>query len=172
MANGDGGDFYATRRTAAHKIADKLKILHWRQEAHEHDRSKPLFGSKEPFAVGRVERRMKQFAQENGIELATSSLYMSEERLLHSIRSTKQKVGKVVSDKDIANFPAHRYKMNLYWDSNAKNFIYQQGNNKFIVEPNREIKLSNGKVKRVMIVTIDRMKGTSHFNEPKYIKIK
>ncbi|MBR1809563.1 MAG: hypothetical protein IJ776_09295 [Paludibacteraceae bacterium] len=170
--NSEGVSTFIGRVTARQKIRNMLQVLHRRQAEHRKDHTTPVYGDVTPFPIGRVEKRMRKFAQENDIELATSSLYLSEERLLHSIREPKQKVGKVVSDKDIIDFPANRYKMNLYYDTHAKNFIYQQGTNKFVVEPSREVKLPNGKVRKVMIVTIDKMKGTSHFNESKYIKIK
>ena len=169
--NSEGIDIYAFRETAASKILKKLKILHNRQEEHEADRTKPLYGDKTPFSVGRVENRMARFARENNIELATPSLYMSEEKLLHSIRTAKRENGKVVSDRDLANFPAHRYKMSLYWDKDKGTFLYQHGLNAFVVHPNQEIKMTNGKKRHVIMITATKMKGVPNYNGLRYIKI-
>jgi len=115
---------------------------------------------------------MEQFAQTNGIELASSSLYMSEDQLLHSIRTTKKQAGKVVSDKDIANFPANRYKMNLYWDNIKGTFLYQHGLNAFTVHPNKEIEYGDGKTRHVIMITATRMRGVPNYAPKRYIKIK
>jgi len=44
------------------------------------------FSSVMPFSIGSVEARMSQFADANGIELASDELYMSAKQLQHSMR--------------------------------------------------------------------------------------
>lgn len=58
------------------------------------DISKKGFSSVMPFSIGRVEVRMVQFADANGIELASNELYMSAKQLQHSMRASKQGTGK------------------------------------------------------------------------------
>ena len=58
-------------------------------EAVLDDISQKGFSSVMPFCIGSVEIRMSQFAEANGIELASSELYMSAKQLQHSMRASK-----------------------------------------------------------------------------------
>ena len=49
------------------------------------DISRNGFSSVLPFSIGNVEDRMMQFADANGIELASHELYMSAKQLQHSM---------------------------------------------------------------------------------------
>lgn len=62
--------------------------------------------------------------------------------------------------------------MDLYYDKRAKNFVYVDGTNKFVVEPSYSVKLKNGKIKKVLIITMSKMKSASHFNNAQFEKIK
>ena len=44
--------------------------------------------------------------------------------------------------------------------------------NKYILEPNQKIKLANGRVYAVTLVTATKMRNTTEFRMRKYIKIK
>ena len=60
------------------------------------------YSSVMPFSIGSVEVRMSQFADANGIELASRELYMSAKQLQHSMRASKNAKGLVVqSDRAV-----------------------------------------------------------------------
>ena len=52
------------------------------------DISQKGFSSVMPFIIGSVEIRMSQFADANGIELASNELYMRAKQLQHSMRAS------------------------------------------------------------------------------------
>lgn len=124
--------------------------------------------SVQPFSVGHVERRMREFAAANSIELAEGDMYMSVKGITHARRGTKIRSGKAVSEKAIARFPKNRNTMDLYYD--GKVFVYTNYKNKFIVHPNYELKMEGGKVRKVNFVTASKA-GRDEFNLPKYRKI-
>ena len=87
------------------------------------------FSSIQPFAIGKLEKRMMQFAQANAITLASDELYMSAKQLQHCMRASKATKGLVVSDTDLISFPQNRFHMDLYYDGEC--FIYTDGQSKF-----------------------------------------
>ena len=122
-----------------------------------------------PFSVGKVEQRMLQFANVNGIELGGDELYMSVKQLLHSLRPSKLAKGLTVSEQDLIDFPQKRFAMDLYYDGNC--FIYTDGVSKFIVHPNYKMKISREVVKIVNFITATKIKDSAEFSLPKYQKI-
>ena len=83
------------------------------------------YSSAQPFSIGKVEKRMMQFAQANNVILASDDLYMSAKQLQHSMRASKDAKGLVVTDADLINFPKNRFQMDLYYDGEC--FIYTDG---------------------------------------------
>ena len=73
------------------------------------DISKKGFSSVMPFSIGRVEVRMVQFADANGMELASHELYMSAKQLQHSMRASKNAKGLVVDASELIAFPQSRF---------------------------------------------------------------
>ena len=67
------------------------------------------FSSVMPFSIGSVEIRMSQFADANGIELASEELYMSAKQLQHSMRASKNVKGLVVEASELISFPESRF---------------------------------------------------------------
>ena len=127
------------------------------------------FSSVMPFSIGSVEIRMSQFADANGIELASEELYMSAKQLQHSMRASKATKGLVVADTDLIGFPQNRFQMDLYYDGEC--FIYTDGQSKFIVHPNYKMKISRELVAQVNFITATRIKDPAEFTLPKYQKI-
>ena len=128
------------------------------------------YSSAQPFAIGKVEARMMQFAQANAITLASDDLYMSAKQLQHCMRASKGAKGLVVDDADLIGFPQERFQMNLYYDGEC--FIYTDGTSKFIVHPNYRMKISRELVANVNFITATRVKDPAEFTLPKYRKIK
>ena len=123
----------------------------------------------QPFVVGDVEERMKQFAQVNNISLGGDELYMSAKQLQHCQRASKGAKGLAVDDADLIGFPKNRFQMDLYYDGDC--FIYTDGNSKFIIHPNYKMKISHGIVTQVNFIMATRAKDPAEFTLPKYCKI-
>ena len=133
------------------------------------DISKKGFSSVMPFSIGSVEDRMVQFADANGIELASNELYMSAKQLQHSMRASKHAKGLVVDASELIAFPQSRFSMELYYDGEC--FIYTDGQSKFIVHPNYKMKVNRELIKLVNFITATRRTDKKEFNGKRYIKI-
>ena len=125
--------------------------------------------SVQPFSIGKVEERMMQFAQKNNVVLACDDLYMSAKQLQHSMCASKIAKGLVVADADLINLPKTRFQMDIYYDGEC--FIYTDGQSKFIVHPNYQMKVSREVVRLVNFITATRVKDPAEFTLPKYHKI-
>ena len=123
----------------------------------------------QPFTIGKVEERMRLFAQANTVTLASDELYMSAKQLQHCMRASKGAKGLVVDDADLIGFPKNRFQMDLYYD--GESFIYTDGTSKFIVHPNYKMKISRELVLQVNFITATRVKDSAEFTLPKYKKI-
>ena len=123
----------------------------------------------QPFTIGKVEERMRLFAQANTVTLASDELYMSAKQLQHCMRASKGAKGLVVDDADLIGFPKNRFQMDLYYDGEC--FIYTDGTSKFIVHPNYKMKISRELVLQVNFITATRVKDSAEFTLPKYKKI-
>ena len=127
------------------------------------------YSSAQPFCIGKVEQRMLLFAQTNAIILASDELYMSAKQLQHCMRASKAMKGLVVTDADLIGFPQNRFQMDLYYDGEC--FIYTDGQSKFIIHPNYQMKVSRELVAKVNFITATKVKDPAEFTLPKYQKI-
>ena len=127
------------------------------------------FSSMQPFSIGKVEKRMMQFAQANAITLVSDELYMSAKQLQHCLRASKATKGLVVTDADLIGLPQNRFQMDLYYDGEC--FIYTDGQSKFIIHPNYQMKISRELVAKVNFITATKVKDPAEFTLPKYQKI-
>ena len=123
----------------------------------------------QPFSIGKVEKRMMQFAKANAITLASDELYMSAKQLQHCLRASKATKGLVVTDADLIGLPQNRFQMDLYYDGEC--FIYTDGQSKFIIHPNYQMKISRELVAKVNFITATKVKDPAEFTLPKYQKI-
>lgn len=120
-------------------------------------------------SIGRTEKRMKDFAAANGIELASGHLYMGPKSISHAMRTSKIKRGGNVSDQDLIAFVKDCRKMDLFWDGEA--FVYTDYKNKFIIHPNYALKIDREKVRKVVFVTSEKVRHPEEFKLPKYKKV-
>ena len=127
------------------------------------------YSSMQPFSIGKVEERMMQFAKANAITLASDELYMSAKQLQHCLRASKATKGLVVTDADLIGLPQNRFQMDLYYDGEC--FIYTDGQSKFIIHPNYQMKVSREVVKLVNFITATRRTDKKEFNGKRYIKV-
>ena len=128
------------------------------------------YSSVQPFSIGKVEERMMQFAQANNVTLASDDLYMSAKQLQHSMRASKGAKGLVVGDDNLISFPKTRFQMDLYYDGEC--FIYTDGQSKFIVHPNYQMKVSREVVKLVNFITATRRTDKKEFNGKRFKNMK
>ena len=158
--SGDSGDIYQymSRRSARAKIRSVLSDI--RRYGHS---------KTQPFAIGRVEKRMQDYAANNGISLASKSVYMSSHSIAHSTRDSKKRKGIAPSESDLMNFPTSRRTMDLYYDGDK--FVYTDYKTKFIVHPNYELKIKGKKNQKVNFITAGKVKNKNEFKLPKYKKI-
>ena len=147
-----------TENTVESQIAAVLKDIHQKG-----------YSSVQPFSIGKVEQRMLMFAQTNAITLASDDLYMSAKQLQHCMRASKNAKGLVVADADLIVFPQNRFHMDLYYDGEC--FIYTDGQSKFIIHPNYQMKISREVVRLVNFITATRRTDKKEFNGKRYIKI-
>ena len=127
------------------------------------------FSSVMPFSIGKVEERMLQFSDTNGIELGSDEIFMSAKQLQHCMRASKATKGLVVDAAELIAFPQSRFSMDLYYDGEC--FIYTDGLSKFIVHPNYKIKVSRDYVRLVNFITATRRIDKKEFNGKRYVKI-
>lgn len=127
-----------------------------------------------PFSIGKVVKRMEEYASKHGIDLP-DEIYMTahgSHSIAHAMRDEKANAGKTVDPLDLAKFARHRVNMDLYYDHKTKNFIYSDGRNKFILHPNETIKISGQKVKKVGFLTAQKLNTNEVFSGTRFNKIK
>ena len=133
------------------------------------------YSKRKPFTIGKVEKRMSDYAERNGIILGSKSIYMSVKSLTHSERLSKQAKKLSVADYELINFPKSRKRMRLYFDNNTdrkkRNFVYLSNKSKFIIHPNYEVKLKNGKTKVVNFITAQKLNKNERFDGSRFDRI-
>lgn len=155
--NGEGIDIYGTS-AAARKIRDIATDI----KMHGFSKTKP-------FAMGRIEHRMAEYAKRNNITLAGKSIYISSHSISHTLRDSKIRDGKAVSLSDLINFPKGRAKMDLFFDGDS--FVYTNYKVKFIIHPNYEIKINRKKTMKANYITATKVTDANEFKLGKYKKV-
>lgn len=123
------------------------------------------FSKREPFGVGNVEKRMKDFARAEGITLAPGALYVSPSSLAHATRGSKMRSGISLTEKELAEFPKRRKRMDLFYDTDAGLFFYvdKGARAKYVIHPSYEIKIKKKRTRKVNFVTASRLKSVDNF---------
>ena len=122
-----------------------------------------------PFSVGHIEKRMRDYAYNNGVEIAEGDLYMTVKSITHAIREAKKRDKKAISRNQLVNFPSQRNKMDLYYDGKA--FVYTDYKAKYVIHPNYELKLPNGRKRKANFITATKVTDMKEFRLPKYKKV-
>ena len=129
------------------------------------------YSTEKPFIIGKVEKRMLEFAEKNGIKLAGKHIYMASDSIAHAMRDAKAEKGLAVSHGQLSKFPIRLSKMSLYYDTRTGNFTYTDGHAKYIINPNYERKINRKKKNVVDFITASKIKNMQEFVMQKYIKI-
>lgn len=127
------------------------------------------YSTAKPFSIGRVEKRMMEYASKNGIRLGSVDVYMSNKSIAHAMRDTKRRKGLAISESALISFPKSRRKMELFYDGDS--FIYTDRKTKYVIHPNYELKMKNGKVRKVAFITAGIVSDPVEFNQKRYKKI-
>ena len=127
----------------------------------------------EPFSIGRVEQRMKDFAKENNIQIIGNSIYMRVKDISHTIRRSKKDKGISITEAELVSFPKRRFKMDVYFDSTDNSFIYVDKGMKakYVIHTNYNVKTRDGVIVTSNYITATRMKNFEELNLPKYKKV-
>lgn len=127
-------------------------------------------------SIGRADSDLVNYADRNNIFLASDEEFMDYNSLSHTRRASKVEAGIAPSIEDVANFPKNRHSMSLYYDTSKNNFVYNDGVNKWIVEPNGEHKKIKGQPNRCLYITGSKISDEefSEFRSPngKYRRIR
>ena len=125
-----------------------------------------------PILVGFVEDEVLDYSKKIGNPLHNRTMYFTGKSLVHARRVSKTNADIAVSPADFETFPSTKSSMRIYYDTETKRYTYTDGKNKFILEPNVPIKMCDGKILVVSLVTATKMRATDEFNMQKYVKLK
>ncbi len=113
--------------------------------------------------------------KQHGIEVTSTDVFISDERICHALRETKKNNGKAVSPGELKFFIENIASCSMYIDTDKRNIIFATHQNgkvqKFIVEPNHKIKANGSKFVANAFVTAG-ITLDHNLNESKYIKIR
>lgn len=123
--------------------------------------------------MGKVDRDVLRFAENNGITIGSKYDFMDGQHILHTQRSLHKNNNLYVGDETLKNFPKMRYKMDVYYDTEKRRFVYTDKNNKFVISPYQKSKKhkKHGNVS-LYITGVKLKEGNTEFSMGKYIKIR
>lgn len=113
--------------------------------------------------------------KQQGVELVSMDIFLSDQRILHALRDFKKNNGKSVSPDELKFFVENIASCSMYFDTEKANIIFATNQNgkvqKFVVEPNYKIKANGTKFTANAFITAG---VTQQYNldEDKYIKIR
>lgn len=157
-----GGTPLTPEQKASNTIQSVIQLLGGR------DNVNPL-----SFRIGKIDREFREYATQNGIELAGNDLIMTRKQIAHTLRPSKKDKDKAISEQHLVEFPIRRKRMELYHDNSNKNFIYfdRARNEKFVVHPNYELKIGKQTSRAVNYITASKT-NPQEFTLKKFRRIK
>ncbi len=125
--------------------------------------------------LGSFSDKEVNFFKRHGIELVSTDICISDERILHALRDFKKNSGKAVSPGELKFFIENIASCSMYFDTEKANIIFATNQNgrmqKFVIEPNYKIKANGTKFTTNAFVTAG-ITLEHNLNESKYIKIR
>ena len=166
MAKSSGGVRGGVAKSTAERASSNIRSI-------LADIAEKGYSSAKPFSIGKVDKEMKDYADEHGITLGSEEILMSVKQITHTLRESKTEKGKSVGAAHLADFPLRRSGMELYHDSSNGNFIYfdRVRNEKFVIHPNHIMRTKQGKQKKVNYITASKTDATE-FRMSKYTSIR
>ena len=113
--------------------------------------------------------------KQNGVDLESKDIFLSDQRVLHALRDFKKNNGKSVSPDELKFFVENTASCSMYFDTEKANIIfatYQNGKvQKFVVEPNYKLKANGTKFIANAFITAG-ITQQYNLDEDRYIKIR
>ena len=113
--------------------------------------------------------------KQNGVDLESKDIFLSDQRVLHALRDFKKNNGKSVSPDELKFFVENIASCSMYFDTEKANIIfatYQNGKvQKFVVEPNYKLKANGTKFIANAFITAG-ITQQYNLDEDRYIKIR
>lgn len=107
--------------------------------------------------------------------MKSTDVYISDNRILHALRSFKESKGKAVSMDELKNFIDNVYTCDMLFDEEKKNIVFVTSQNgrtqKFVIEPNYKLKANGEKFITNAFVTAGNILDYN-LKEKKYKKIR
>lgn len=129
--------------------------------------------SEKIFSIGDVDKDVSKYAELNGIIIGSKTDFLDTKQIFHTQRKAHKQKGIYIGDEALKTFPQKRYSMHVFFDEDKKNFVYADGKNKYIIEPNTSPKRFKEKGDISVYITGLKLKqGMSEFNMKKYKKIR
>ena len=95
----------------------------------------------------------------HGIELKSTDVYISDNRILHALRNFKVSLGKAVSMDELRGFIDSIYSCEMFFDEEKQIIVFVTNQNnktqKFIVEPNYKLKANGEKLLLMLSLRLD-----------------
>ena len=107
--------------------------------------------------IASVEKRIQDYANEKGIEIAGDKIILTRDAVGHTLRPEKQKAEIAITQDELVSFPQRMSSMSVYYDNGKRNFIYFDGNAKYVIDPNKT--KGKGKKKKNRCVLYYRITG-------------
>ena len=121
--------------------------------------------------IASVEKRIQDFASEKGIKIAGDKIILTRDAIGHTLRQEKQKDGIAITQEELVTFHQRMSSMSVYYDNSKRNFIYFDGNAKYVIEPNKTKGKGKKKKTGAFYITASRA-DISHFQGSRYTEIK
>lgn len=113
--------------------------------------------------------------KQQGVELVSRDIFLSDQRILHALRDFKKNNGKSVSPDELKFFVENIALCSMYFDTEKANIIFATKQNgkvqKFVVEPNYKLKANGTKFIANAFITAG-ITQQYNLDEDRYIKIR
>ncbi|MBR6466424.1 MAG: hypothetical protein IKS82_08315 [Bacteroidales bacterium] len=133
------------------------------------------FSSREPYCLGRIEKRIRKFALSRKIHISGSKLFTNPRALSHMLRRIKKINGISVTERELCAFPISHTSMALYYDKYDNLFIYidEEKKAKYVIHPNYKIQINRKNKTTIFLLTASRLKSLENFynDKKRYEKI-
>lgn len=151
-------------------VETKEKTLHKDEPVKVPKKAKELISHVEETHIARKEAaKIYSFTKNeieglkaHGIELKSTDVYISDNRILHALRNFKVSLGKAVSMDELRGFIDSIYSCEMFFDEEKQNIVFVTNQNnktqKFIVEPNYKLKANGEKIITNAFVTAGLVK--------------
>ena len=164
-------------------VETKEKTLHKDEPVKVPKKAKELISHVEETRIARKEAaKIYSFTNSEvdalkryGVELESTDVFISDDNILHALRSSKKSLGKAVSINELKKFIDNISTCDMFFDEEKRNIVFVTNQNdktqKFVIEPNYRLKANGKKNITNAFVTAGLIKE-HNMKEIKYKKIR